>query len=203
MQCIYELEFSQPDPSSEFVQIEWHISLSGVSLEQQGFRPTEPVFVVCGHDGEPSNYIYWSFKGANTERARYNEKEMNAMGALSVDKSGRTVLDQSKLRFDKTRVPFRGSYEAERRLTTTRWRSDFLPLFQPQLVLEHSVIIRGPAIADLEFSAVQLGRGPLDAQREKRPGDDVEFHYKSSHVAFPGQATLLSWRRKKAIEADD
>jgi hypothetical protein len=123
---------------------------------------------------------------------------MMAQGALSVDSGGRQVLDQSKLRYDQIRVPFRGSYEAERRVTTTRWRSDFLPLFQPQLVLDHLVVIKGPAIANLEFSAVQLGRGPLEVRQEKRPDDELEFHYKSSHVAFPGQVTLLMWRPREA-----
>jgi hypothetical protein len=198
-QCTYELEFSEPDSGNDgFVRVDWRISLSGVSLDQEGFRPTELVFVGCCHDGSPSHYRSWSFKGEDTARARYNEKEMDAMEALSVDKSGRTVLDQSKLSYEKTRVPLKGSYETERHITTTRWRSDSLPLWQPQLLLDHLVIVRGPAIDGLEFSAVQLGRGPLAVRCEKRPGNEVEFHYKPSHVAFPGQVTLLTWRPKDA-----
>jgi len=194
--CTYELEFRELDESSDgLLSFYLRVSLSGVALDRHGFHPADKVLVVSGHGGHASKYSFWSFEGEDGQRAEYTESEMRSLGALSLDVGGTTVLDQSLL-LHETHVPFRGKYKAERHVTVTCSRADYFPLFQARIVLAQVVIVKGQVVNDLDFTLVQLGRGPIAARKVTRPDGRVELHFEGEHVAFPGQASILSWRPK-------
>ena len=197
--CTYELEFSEVTERPGLLAFYMKVSLSGVALDRRGFRPADRVFVVSGHQGVPSRYNYWSFEGEDGKRAEYNESEMKSLGALSRDDGGTTILDQSLLLHD-THVPFRGKYKAERHVTVTCSRSDYFPLFQARIVLKQAVIVKVRGVDDLEFTLVQLGSGPIPVNPVKRPDGHLELHFESEKVAFPGQASVLSWKPKVAAD---
>lgn len=198
--CTYEMYFSDLAlETDEVIQFILRVKLSGVTLDQRGFRPSDKVFVASGYKGVPSRYCYWSFRGDDdTEVTQYTEPEMLALGVLSQDESGRTVLDQSELLPKEKRIPFKGHYEAERHVEVTSTRSGYFPLFQAPIVLTQEVVITGPAVAGLDFTLVQLGRGEIPQKRTK---GEVGLHFKSTNVAFPGQASILSWRPKAIMES--
>lgn len=198
--CTYELEFSElGEPSDGMLTFYLRVSLSGVALDRRGFRPADQVFAVSGHEGLPSHYCYWSFEGEDGNRAEYTESEMRSLGALSKDAGGTTVLDQSLL-LHENRVPFRGKYKAERHVAVSCSRADYFPLFQARIVLTQVVIVKGPVVNELDFTLIQLGRGPIAARKETRPDGRVELHFEGGNVAFPGQASVLSWKPKVAAE---
>jgi hypothetical protein len=192
--CTYELEFSEPggDGPADHVLVDWRILLTGEVLDRNGFLPKEKVFVVSGHDGHYSQYTDWVFNGRVFDTCQLRHRN-----AVQEEKDGRTSLDQEKLTCGLPLVRYKDQYQAQRRLTTTRWRSDYLPLFQPQMVIHQEVIVRGTALASLEFSAVQLGVGALTPV----PDDDSRLCFQASSVAFPGQAILFSWRPKATTAA--
>jgi hypothetical protein len=156
------------------------------------------VFVVARHDGTPSTYTLWSFQSKDSHRASFDEVELKSLGAMSFDESGRTILDQDKLP-GVERVGFGQEYMPERHLLTSRFLADFLPLFQPRIVLRQTVIIKGPAVADLEFSVTQLGGTQAPLHKHMRADGQVELRCEINEVAFPGQASLLSWKPKATM----
>lgn len=196
--CTYEMHFTDlaRDPD-EGIQFTLHVKLSGVALDQRGFRPSDKVFVASGYKGIPSHYCYWSFKGEDTEVTEYSEAEMVARGALSTDEIGRTVLDQRNLLPKEKRIPFKGCYQAERHVKVTSARSAYFPLFQAPIVLSQKFVITGPAVAGLDFTLIQLGT----QRRPQRRAKGGELHFKSDVVAFPGQASILSWKPKATVES--
>jgi hypothetical protein len=173
--------------------LNWRILLKGQVLDRHGFLPEGTVFVVGCHDGQPSEYIEWVFD-AGDSRVVYNAEQMRRKMAVRVEEDGRTALDQSKLARDVSPAAYQSEYRAERRLITTRHRTDYLPLFQPQMVIRQEVIVKGSAVGGLVFSAVQLGTGPLDCVAGDDPDDHTGLRFSSANVAFPGQAILLAWR---------
>jgi uncharacterized membrane protein (DUF485 family) len=200
--CIYELEFTQHDSedATNYVMLNWRILLKGKVLDRHGFLPEGTVFVVSGHDGRPSDYIEWVFD-ASDSRVAYNLEQMRKRGAVRVEEDGRTALDQDTLARGVSAAPYQSEYRAERRLITTRHRTDYVPLFQPQMVISQDVIVTGPAVGELVFSAVQLGFGPLECAAGEDPDDPTELRFSTANVAFPGQAILLAWRPKKDTDA--
>ena len=128
---------------------------------------------------------------------------MEALRAVSQDQGGRTVLDQSLLIAERTRIPFRGKYKAERHISYTFARSGYLPLAQDRIVLKQIVVIKGPAITGLHFTLVRLGSGQIPDSPEirKRPDGKIELYFENEKVAFPGQASILSWRPKTTEES--
>lgn len=198
--CAYEVTFSHPsgetDKSSDFYL---RVKMSGVTMDRRGFRPSDKVFAPSGHDGKPSRYCYWSFEGEDIDHEEYTEEEMLALGALSLDQGGNRVLDQSLLPH-QTRIPFQGRYKLERHVKVATTRSGYFPLRQNLMVLTQVIVIKGPAVNELDFTLIQLGTGQILGHPEKRPDGNIELRYESTSVAFPGQATILSWSPKAAVE---
>jgi hypothetical protein len=200
--CTYEIDSSDLSREADMrLQLYIRVKLSGVTLDRRGFRPSDKVTVPSGYEGARSRYRYWSFEGDDTDREEYNEGEMEALGAVSQDEGGRTVLDQSQLKPERTRIPFRGRYKAERHVEMTAARSDYFPFSQDRIVLKQVVIIRGTAVTDLDFTLIRLGSGPILGRQEKRPDGKVELRFENTEVAFPGQASILSWRPKTTVES--
>jgi len=198
--CTYEITFSDPDRKADNgLQFYLQVKLSGVTLNRRGFRPSDRVFCPSGHEGVPSRYCYWSFEGDDTDREEYTENEMLALGALSHDGGGNTVLDQSLLPPQQKLVRFEGKYKVERHIKVMSTRSDYFPLRQDLIVLTQVVVIKGPAVTDLDFTLIQLGSGrQIPGRSDTRPDGNVELNFQIANVAFPGQASILSWRPKTA-----
>lgn len=202
--CTYEMDSSYlSGGAGKGMQLYVRVKLSGVTLDRRGFRPSDKVSVPSGHEGVPSHYRYWSFEGDDTDREEYTEAEMQALGAVSQDEGGRTVLDQSLLLHEQTRVPFGGRYKAERHVEVTSARSGYFPLSQDRIILAQAVVIKGPAATDLDFTLAQLGIGnrQILGHSEKRPDGNVELHFENPNVTFPGQASILSWKPKTTAES--
>ena len=193
----YELEFTYNDRSDgdEFLDVKWTTWTRGVVLERRGYMGGGKVVVVSRHDGSPSTYTYWSFESGD-RRARADAARIAK--AVTVDSSGRTVLDQSQLRIEAG-VPFGESYSVERRFETSRWPADHLPLFQPRVVLRQTIVLKGSAVGDLNFSITQVGSSdPLTFNEVKESDGEIELTCEVDHVAFPGQAILLQWKPKQS-----
>jgi hypothetical protein len=202
--CTYEMEFNNLRQGPDIrLQVCARVRLSGVTLDRRGFRPSDKVSVTSSLEGARSRYCYWSFEGDDTPREEYTEAEMEALRAVSQDQGGRTVLDQSLLTAERTRIPFHGKYKAERHVKYTFAGSGHLPLSQDRIVLHQVVVIRGTATSDLHFTLVRLGSGqiPDSPEIQKRPDGKLELHFENEKVAFPGQASILSWRPKTAEES--
>ncbi|WP_212992258.1 hypothetical protein [Actinoplanes auranticolor] len=192
--CTYEINLSRSDNRrDDTVELEVLVRAEGVVLDRRGFRPLDTVFVFARHDGTPSEYKLWSFRSRHTKGVEYSGRDLQLLNALKIQSSGRTVLDQSTLT-DAAKIPFRGEYENLRKVATTRRRSDYFPLFQNRVVLEQVFLIRGDAVDDLDISIVQLGGVTLDKNVEVRPDGSKVIEYRTSAVAFPGQASMLEWR---------
>jgi hypothetical protein len=196
--CRYTLTFSYPaDGRNGFYELDWKIRLRGEVLDRRGFHLTDRVFVVPRHDGTPTQYCGWSFDCDEYDELSYNEGRLKDMGALSLDVSGRTVLDQSKIK-GLERVPFKGKYRSERHVLTSRWCADYLPLFQPRMVLSQVVVVKGAPVSELDFTLAQLGGKQASLKPEYEDGE-LELRCELGDVAFPGQATLLTWKPKQVI----
>jgi len=160
--CQYALTFSYPaDGRKGIYELDWRIMLRGEVLDRRGYRLADRVFVVPRHDGTPTNYTLWRFDGDHSDPIFHDEGELKAMGALSVDLSGRTVLDQAKIT-DIERVPFQKTYFSERHLLTSRWAADYIPLFQPRIVLHQVIVITGAPVSELDNAEKSPVRSAFD-----------------------------------------
>jgi hypothetical protein len=196
--CTYELTFSYvPDGHRDTVDLDIVVRSEGVVLERRGFRPADRVFVLARHDGSPSEYSQWSFRSRHTEDVEFSGDDLRKLGALEVQSSGRTVLDQSAAG-ESIKIPFRGEYENVRTVVTTRRISDYFPLFQNRVVLEQVFRIRGDAVDDLDIAVVQLGGVTLDKETLTRPDGSTSIEYRTRNVAFPGQASMVEWRPRRS-----
>jgi hypothetical protein len=192
--CQYELRFMYPaDRDEGFFELDWRISVAGETLDRRGFRLADRVFVVPRHDGTPTSYTLWSFQSEDCDRVSHDEGDLKSLDAISVDGSGRAILDQSKIP-DLERVAFRKKYWSERHLATSRWEADFLPLFQPRMVLRQTVIIKGEPVPELDFTVAQLGGTQAQFTKHRRADGQLELRCELKDVAFPGQASLLTWK---------
>jgi hypothetical protein len=190
--CAYEIAFSDSvGGPNRVLDFYLKVKQSGVTLDRRGFRPSDKVFAPSGYDGTTSRYCYWSFEGQDTDHEEYTEDEMQALGVLSHDRGGNVVLDQSLLPH-QTRIRFQGTYKLERHIKVASARSGYFPLRQNLIVLKQVVIIKGPAVAELDFSLIQLGTGEISGQPHERPDGSTELRFESDSVAFPGQAMPLS-----------
>ena len=199
--CQYTLTFSYPaDGQKGFYDLDWRIMVRGEVLDRRGYRLADRVFVVPRHDGSATNYVLWRFDGDGAP-IFHDEGELRAMEALDVDPSGRTVLDQSKIT-DIEPVPFQKKYSSERHLLTSRWEADYLPLFQPRIVLQQGIVITGAPVSELEFTVAQLGGVQVGFTTRKRENGELELKCELNEVAFPGQATLLTWKPKRPAPAE-
>lgn len=193
--CSWEFEFKYPDSGKEFFEVDFGIWITGVALDRRGFRIADRLFLVPRHDGTPSSYTLWSFQSDSSDRVAYRETKLKSLGAITVDNSSRTVLDQSLLGVDS--VGFAHKYHAERHVSTSRWIADYFPLFQARIVLRQTIVIRGEPVSKLDFSVTQLGGTQAEPIKTHEDGDAVpELHFKIDHVTFPGQASLLVWKPK-------
>jgi hypothetical protein len=195
--CVYDIRLTQTrTPSDMTVELQLNVRAEGMVLDRHGFRPTDSVFALARCDGSPSTYHEWSLYGPEIEGAQYSTEELERLGALYVQSSGRTILDQSRLPASMGTVPFRGTYEAVRKVSTTRRWADFYPLFQNRIVLEQVFMISGDVLDELDISVVQLGGETLDRATEERPDGRAIIRYSTKKVAFPGQASLVEWKPK-------
>ena len=194
--CQYELKFMYPpDGAAGYFEVDWRVSVAGETLDRRGFRLADRVFVVPRHDGSATSYTLWSFQSEDCDRVSHDEADLKSIGAISIDQSGRTVLDQAKIP-DLERVAFRKKFWSERHLLTSRWEADYLPLFQPRIVLRQTIIIKGEPVRDLVFTIAQLGGTQVAVQERVRPDGQLELRCELGEVSFPGQATLLTWKPK-------
>jgi hypothetical protein len=187
----------------EVLTLNWHIWIDGIALDRR--KPLAwdgRVFVVPRHDGEPSLYTYWSFKVDGADRVEFSGEQLKNLDVVRYEPSGRCVLDQSKLP-EVDQVDFGKKFSSERHVLTTRLRTDYLPLFQPKMVLKHKIIVRGAAASELDFYIMQLGGdlGEVKFKRETRPGGLEQQSLEHDTVAFPGQTTLLFWSPKAKTTA--
>lgn len=191
--CTYEITFSHSSPGHrDTVELDILVRVEGVVLDRRGFRPTDNVFILARHDGSPSEYKLWSFRSRHTDGVEFSGEDLERLDALEVQSSGRTVLDQSAVS-DSIKIPFRGEYENSRRVATTRRIADYFPLFQNRVVLEQLFLIQGDAVDDLDISVVQLGGLALEKGEQTRPNGATLIKYRTSEVAFPGQASMMEW----------
>lgn len=196
--CQYELTFMYPVAGAEtFFDLDWRILVWAEILDRHGFRLADRVFVVPRHDGTPTTYRLWRFEAEESDPISHDEDDLKSMGAISVDLSGRTVLDQGQIP-DIEKVAFRGKYWSERHLLTSRWASDYLPLFQPRIVLRQIITIRGAPVSELDFTVAQLGGAQVYFAEHTRPSGELELRCELTDVSFPGQAALLTWKPKVA-----
>jgi hypothetical protein len=196
--CQYTLTFSYPAGGLDgFYELDWRIMLRGEVLDRRGYLLADRVFVVPRHDGSPTDYCLWRFDSDDRDPVIYDEGELKTMGALSIDVSGRTVLDQAKIDGIE-RVPFKRKYSSERHLLTSRWPADYIPLFQPRIVLRQVIVIRGAPVSELEFTVAKLGGAQAGFTTRYRENGEVELRCELGDVSFPGQATLLTWKPKHA-----
>jgi len=199
--CTHVFEMSRDDPKSDVLTIDWKISIYGHALKRG--RPLAwdgQVWVVRRHDGSPSTYTYWSFQVEGSDRVEFNEDQLREL-AVKNEESGRCVLEQANLP-NVPPVPFGKQFWSDRHVVTTRTANDYLTLFQPKIVLNQRIIVRGEAATELDFFVTQLGGsvgrdGEVELRHETLPGNlkqqccDLE-----DVVAFPGQTTMLFWRKK-------
>jgi hypothetical protein len=194
-------ELSRADEGSDVLTIDWQISIYGHALKRG--RPLAwdgQVFVVRRHDGAPSVYTYWSFQVEGSKKVEFNEEQLKKL-AVKNERSGRCVLDQSKLP-DVPPIPFGKPFWSDRHVVTTRKTNDFLTLFQPKIVLNQQIIVRGEAALKFDFYVTQLGgslgeAGEVQLEHEVLPGEVKQQSLDLDAVAFPGQTTMLFWREKK------
>jgi hypothetical protein len=195
--CHYELTFSYPAGGrGDFYEVDWRITVTAEVLDRRGYSLVDPVFVVPRHDGQPTSYTQWRFQSEDGDLIAFDGRELEAMGATSCDASGRTVLDQSKIPGIE-RIPFGMKYRSERLLATSRWAADYLPLFQPRIVLQQVIVIRGAGVTDLEFTVAQLGGTQAAFTPHTRANGETELRCELTQVSFPGQASLLTWKPKE------
>jgi hypothetical protein len=189
--CSYEVELAYPESGPrDHLDMCWRVTIAGINLERRGFTPTESVFLVARHDGGRSRYTEWSFRSEGGSRVSFDASEIAALPAMSTDPSGRTVLDQSKLP-GVPRVPFGLHYWAERRFVTSRWLTDYVPLFQRQICLAQDIAIRGDAVRDLDVTVTKLGGDSISLVNEKRADGKIQLRAKLDDVSFPGSSKLI------------
>jgi hypothetical protein len=197
--CQYELTFKYPDSGpADFYELDWRVLIWSEVLDRRGFRLADRVFVVPRHDGKPTNYATWRFEAEDIDPIAHDEADLAAMGALSVDVSGRTILDQGNI-VDIPKVAFGKKYWSERFLQTSRWSNDYIPLFQPRIVLRQIIVVRGAPVRDLDFTMAQLGGAQVGFTAHPRANGELELKCELTDVSFPGQATLLTWKPKEAV----
>ncbi|MDD7967295.1 hypothetical protein [Actinomycetospora lemnae] len=193
--CTYTLRLNRID---NFVEADLVVREDGDVLDRGGYRPRDKVFIFAGSDGRPSRYKSWSFECPDdlANSIELNASDLHGLGALSVEVTGRTVLDQSKIA-NMGVVPFRSRYELERGVETTRRTSDFLTLFRTKVVLEQVVVIRGDALKTLDVSVSHLAEAQLEFEEEITPAGERVLKYSTRHVTFPGQASVVHWHPKE------
>jgi hypothetical protein len=199
--CTHIFEIRREDPKSDVLKINWKISIYGHALKRG--RPLAwdgQVWVVRRHDGSPSTYTYWSFQVEGSDRVEFNEDQLRTLAVKNED-SGRCVLEQANLP-GVPPVPFRKQFWSDRHVVTTRTSNDYLTLFQPKIVLNQRIIVRGEAAAELDFFVTQLGGsvgrdGEVELNHETLPGGlQQQSCLLEDVVAFPGQTTMLFWRER-------
>ncbi|MGC2304972.1 hypothetical protein [Candidatus Binatus sp.] len=203
--CTHLFELSRADEAPDVLTIDWQISIYGHALRRGRPLPWDgQVFVVRRHDGRPSVYTYWSFQVEGSDKVEFNEMQLKNL-AVENKRSGRCVLDQSQLR-DVPPIPFGKPFWSNRHVVTTRKTNDFLTLFQPKIVLNQRIIVRGEAASKFDFYVTQLGgsvgeAGEIKLKHETLQGGLEQQSCDLDAVAFPGQTTMVFWREKPRDEA--
>jgi hypothetical protein len=201
--CTHVFTLSRADQGSDVLTIDWQISIYGFALKRG--RPLlwdGQVFVVRRHDGSPSVYTYWSFQVEGPDKVEFNQAQLEDLAVIN-EPSGRCVLDQSKLP-DVPTIAFGKQFWSNRHVITTRKTNDFLTLFQPKIVLNQRIIVRGEVASEFDFFVTQLGgsvgeAGEIKLKHETLPGGLQQQSHDLDAVAFPGQTTMLFWREKQPL----
>lgn len=156
------------DESRDVLNVGLHVTVEATVLDPAGFNPSIIVRALMCHDGSPSRYVYWAFRGEDVQSAEFDESELSAQGIQVQSLNGHTDLHQEKLKY-KGFVPQGKTYVVDRTILMTRWKVDYLPVYQGNVTLEQLVIVRGSAVPDLHCSVFQLAGPEMLREEEIRP----------------------------------
>lgn len=185
------------DESRDVLNVGLHVTVEATVLDPAGFNPSIIVRALMCHDGSPSRYVYWAFRGEDVQSAEFDESELSAQGIQVQSLNGHTDLHQEKLKY-KGFVPQGKTYVVDRTILMTRWKVDYLPVYQGNVTLEQLVIVRGSAVPDLHCSVFQLAGPEMLREEEIRPDGKMEIWFRLPSVSFPGQTSVLEWKPRES-----
>jgi hypothetical protein len=194
--CTYRFTMDWADGSHDVLNVRLHVTVEATVLDPAGFNPSIVVRALMCHDGSPSRYVHWAFRGEDVRSAEFDESELSAQGIQVQSLSGHTDLHQEKLNY-KGVVPQGKTYVVDRTILMERWKFDYLPVYQANVTLEQLVIVRGSAVSDLNCSVYQLAGPEMTREEVIRPDGKMEIWFHLPVVSFPGQASILEWRPRK------
>lgn len=194
--CAYSFTLDWADGSHEVLNVRLHVTVEATVLDPAGFSPSIVVRALMCHDGSPSRYVHWAFRGEDVQSAEFDESELNTKGIQVQSLSGHTDLHQENLKY-KGVVPQGKTYVVDRTILMTRWKFDHLPVYQANVTLEQLVIVRGSAVPDLNCSVYQLAGPEMDREDVTRPDGKMELWFHLPVVSFPGQTSVLEWKPRK------
>ena len=194
--CTYRFTMDWAQDSDDVLNVRLDLTLEATVLDPAGFNPNIVVRSLMCHDGSPSRYVRWAFRGEEVQPGEFDESELNVHGIQEQSPSGHTDLYQERLPY-KASVPEGKTYVIERTVLMSRWKWDFMPFWQGNVVLEQLVILRGDAISDLEFSVFQLAGPEMQREDVPRPDGKKEVWFRLPVVSFPGQSSVLEWKPRE------
>lgn len=189
----YRFTLDWADEAHDLLNVKLQVTVEATVLDPAGFNPSIIVRALMCHDGSPSRYVHWAFRGEDVQSAEFDEDELSAPGIQVQSSSGHTDLHQEKLKY-KGIVPQGKTYVVDRTILMTRWKVDYLPVYQANVTLEQLVIVRGGAVPDLHCSVFQLAGPEMLREEETRPDGKMEIWYRLPSVSFPGQTSILEWK---------
>jgi hypothetical protein len=193
--CTYRFTMDWASDSKDVLNVRLDVTIEATVLDPSGFKPDVIVRALMCHDGAASRYVHWAFRGEDVKSAEFDEDELKFEGVQEQSFSGHTMLHQERLRFNGL-VPQDKTYVIDRSLLMTRWKCDYMPFWQGNVVLEQLVIVRGNALQDLNFSVFQLAGPQMEKEEVVRPDGKTELLFSLPHVSFPGQSSVLEWKPK-------
>jgi hypothetical protein len=194
--CTYRFTMDWVPGSDDVLNVRLDLTVEATVLDPAGFSPSIVVRALMCHDGSPARYVHWAFRGEDVQSGEFDESELKADGIQEQSPSGHTNLYQAHLNF-KGLVPQGKTYVVDRTVLMTRWKYDYLPFWQGNVVLEQLVIVRGDAVSDLNFSVFQLAGPEMQREEVLRPDGKTEIWFRLPVVSFPGQSSVLEWKPKK------
>src|SRR6266702_3027596 len=146
--CTYRFTMDWAHGSNDVLNVRLDLTVEATVLDPAGFNPSIVVRALMCHDGSPSRYVHWAFRGEDVQAGEFDESELKADGVQEQAPSGHTNLHQEHLNY-KDSVPQGKTYVVDRTVLMTRWKWDYMPFWQGNVVLEQLVIVRGDAVSDL------------------------------------------------------
>jgi hypothetical protein len=194
--CTYRFTMDWAQGSDDVLNVRLDLTVEATVLDPAGFNPSIVVRALMCHDGSPSRYVHWAFRGEDVQSGEFDESELKADGIQEQAPSGHTNLHQAHLNY-KGLVPQGKTYVVDRTILMTRWKCDYMPFWQGNVVLEQLVIVRGNAVSDLSFSVFQLAGPEMRREEVLRPDGKTEIWFRLPIVSFPGQSSILEWKPKE------